>query len=100
MAGSIIAVAFEAEEHENWCDHTSTLHIWNINRRDFDPGNAYKALQVILKELQLILLVYARHARVVYIIEGIVLRNRWACTPVKLDKVKEETKKLKDSKEK
>ena len=48
-AGSIIAVAFEAEDHENWCDHTSTLHIWNINRRDFDPGNAYKALQVILK---------------------------------------------------
>ena len=49
VAGSIIAVAFEAEEHENWCDHTSTLHIWNINRRDFDPGNAYKALQVLVK---------------------------------------------------
>ena len=46
IAGSIIAVAFEAEDHENWCDHTSTLHIWNINRRDFDPGNAYKVLQV------------------------------------------------------
>ena len=48
-AGSIIAVAFEAEDHENWCDHTSTLHIWNINRRDFDPGNAYKTLQVSTK---------------------------------------------------
>ena len=43
--GSIIGVCFEAEEHQDWCDHPSSLHIWNLNRRDFDPGNAYKVLQ-------------------------------------------------------
>lgn len=46
QAGSIIAVAFEAEDHEDWCDHPGSLQIWNINRRDFDPGNPYKILQV------------------------------------------------------
>ena len=39
-----MGVAFEAEEHDDWCDHPSSLHIWNLNRRDFDPGTAYKVL--------------------------------------------------------
>ena len=43
--GSVIGVAFEAEEHQDWCDHPSSLHVWNLNRRDFDPGNAYKVLE-------------------------------------------------------
>ena len=43
--GSIIGVCFETEDHSDWCDHPSSLHIWNLNRRDFDPGNAYKVLQ-------------------------------------------------------
>lgn len=43
--GSTIGVTFEVEEHEDWCDHPSALHIWNLNRRDFDPGSAYKVLQ-------------------------------------------------------
>jgi WD40 repeat protein len=37
--GTFVAVAFERGSHDNWCDHETALALWNINRRDFDPGD-------------------------------------------------------------
>ena len=37
-AGSALAVVYEMDSHEDWCDHETLINIWNINRRDFDPS--------------------------------------------------------------
>ena len=37
-SGSTIAVVYEMDRHEDWCDHETLINIWNINRRDFDPS--------------------------------------------------------------
>ena len=37
-AGSALAVVYEIDSHEDWCDHETLINIWNINRRDFDPS--------------------------------------------------------------
>lgn len=46
MLGSVIAVAYEHTNHDDWCDHETTLAIWNINRRDFDPCSPFQQFTV------------------------------------------------------
>ncbi len=40
-----LAVAFERpgeDAHPDWCDHETALCVWNVARRDFDPGNPHR----------------------------------------------------------
>ena len=39
--GSVIAVSYEHTDHTDWCDHQTMLAIWNIRRRDFNPGTPF-----------------------------------------------------------
>ena len=41
-ARSVVAVAYAHAEHEDWCDHSTSLAVWNINRRDFDPSKPHQ----------------------------------------------------------
>ena len=40
--GSVVAVAYAHAEHGDWCDHSTSLAVWNVNRRDFDPSRPYQ----------------------------------------------------------
>ena len=37
-SGSTVAVVYTMESHESWCTHETPINVWNIDRRDFDPG--------------------------------------------------------------
>ena len=41
-AGSVVAVAYAHADHEDWCDHSTSLAVWNVNRRDFDPSKPHQ----------------------------------------------------------
>jgi hypothetical protein len=34
----VLAITYEHAEHPDWCDHATSLSVWHLNRRDFDPG--------------------------------------------------------------
>ena len=42
--GSVVAVAYAHAEHDDWCDHSTSLAVWNVNRRDFDPSKPHQGL--------------------------------------------------------
>jgi len=35
--GSSLAAAYGKTDHTAWCEHHSTVSVWGIFRRDFDP---------------------------------------------------------------
>ncbi len=42
---SSLVASFEAAAvHESWCDHETMLCMWNLDRRDFDPGTPHLQL--------------------------------------------------------
>ena len=42
--GSVVAVAYAHAEHDDWCDHSTSLAVWKISRRDFDPSKPHQGL--------------------------------------------------------
>ncbi|XP_067015238.2 cytoplasmic dynein 2 intermediate chain 2 isoform X2 [Anabrus simplex] len=45
--GSVVALAYSELEHDSdsWCDHMGSIHLFNIDRRDFSPTNPSKILE-------------------------------------------------------
>jgi len=41
----VLAVTYEHAEHSDWCDHSTSLAIWYVSRRDFDPGAPHRQLE-------------------------------------------------------
>ncbi|XP_055950177.1 cytoplasmic dynein 2 intermediate chain 2-like isoform X2 [Argiope bruennichi] len=35
--GTAIATAFSSIDHKSWCEHSSSVDIWSLSRKDFDP---------------------------------------------------------------
>ncbi|KAK3854352.1 hypothetical protein Pcinc_039163 [Petrolisthes cinctipes] len=44
--GSVIGVGYGANQHEDWCDHSGTLAVWNINRSDFDANQPERVIEI------------------------------------------------------
>jgi hypothetical protein len=40
----VLAVAYEYPDHDDWCDHSTSLVVWNVNRRDFDPSKPHQTM--------------------------------------------------------
>lgn len=40
----MLAVAYEYPDHDDWCDHSTSLVVWNVNRRDFDPSKPHQTM--------------------------------------------------------
>lgn len=43
--GTALAVAYSSKDHENWCDHDSSIAVWNILRKDFKPSKPNTVLE-------------------------------------------------------
>ncbi|XP_069697896.1 cytoplasmic dynein 2 intermediate chain 2-like isoform X1 [Periplaneta americana] len=43
--GAVVAFGYSHTEHENWCDHSGSVHLFNINRHDFSPTTPSKTLE-------------------------------------------------------
>nr|CAD7198337.1 unnamed protein product [Timema douglasi] len=44
-SGGVIALGYSHLEHDNWCDHNSSVQLYNINRADTSPTTSYKTLE-------------------------------------------------------
>ncbi|XP_037067870.1 cytoplasmic dynein 2 intermediate chain 2-like [Pollicipes pollicipes] len=44
--GSVVAVGYGASEHESWCEHSTTLALWNVNRKDLNVNQPYNKLEL------------------------------------------------------
>nr|CAD7392261.1 unnamed protein product [Timema cristinae] len=44
-SGGAIALGYSHLEHDNWCDHNSSVQLYNINRADTSPTTSYKTLK-------------------------------------------------------
>lgn len=44
--GSNLAVAYGKTNHNAWCEHISTVSIWGVFRREFDPKKPVTSIEV------------------------------------------------------
>ncbi|CAL1298835.1 unnamed protein product, partial [Larinioides sclopetarius] len=35
--GTAIAAAYSSNDHKSWCEHSSSVDLWSLGRKDFDP---------------------------------------------------------------
>ncbi|XP_043241239.1 cytoplasmic dynein 2 intermediate chain 2-like [Amphibalanus amphitrite] len=44
--GSVVAVGYGAGEHQSWCEHSTSLALWNVHRKDLNPNQPYQKLEL------------------------------------------------------